>query len=608
MLRYIAYAWDVTNSAQCDAAHGLCKRADEDLELTRVFDLPGLGVYACGFRPRSIESYKLENAGGVVLGALFGRNSTPDARGAGATVLDVARSARIVATQGRELVDRYWGRYVAFVRDRVRGVTWVLQDPSAGLSMFRTMVRGITVYFSEQADCSRLTGERFGVNWRYVTAHAYRPIFQTEATALDRIVEMQGGQCDEIRGGSVSTRSYWSPSKFARHRLEDRKEAELALRHAVKQSVHTWGACYSNWLHELSGGLDSSIVLGCLRDAPTLPKITCLTQYGSGSQVDERRYARIAVEAAGCDWIQDELDPRPSLASFREVALCPRPNVFLGCLQARHLAAIARNLGATVLSTGCGGDGLLGELKDVDIPGDYLRDHGLTPAFLSVVTSTAELTRMSVAQVLRHSVGSLWRRSESAAQLSRYKRYVKLMTADAMAAATKDHGRYDHIWVRDAKGLPPCKVRHIRMMSQPLTVRSPLAHADDPEYVHPLASQMVMEVCAAMPTYLLTHGGRTRAVARAAFSPDVPAALLARRSKGNPSTFVSDVITTNLADIRETLLDGNLVQQRVLNRKRLEQALSGQPTDVTPSEILYHTCTEHWLMRQGERNELAEAA
>ena len=597
MLRYIAYAWDVANFSEAEAARVFCGRVENYTNLKRVFDLPGLAVFAGGFRSRSIECYKLENAGGVVLGTLFGRDSTPDTRGAGAIVLDVPRSARIVATEGRELVNHYWGRYVAFIRDRVRGLTWVLQDPSSSLCLFRTVVNGIVVYFSDLADCMRATETRFSIDWDYVRAHAFQYIFQTDTTALRGIAEMQGGQCDEIRGGNVLTRPYWTPTAFARCRLENPKHAESALRAAVKHSVHTWAGCYSNWLHELSGGLDSSIALGCLSDAPTQPKITCLTQYGSGAQVDERRYARIAVEAAKCDWIQDPLAERASFAPFREVAFFPRPGVYLGCLQERHLVDIARNIGATVISSGSGGDGLFGEIQDTWIPGDYLRDHGLRAGFFSVVMSTAELTQTSVSQVLCDSMSSLWKRSKPTIQLHRHLKHIRLMTEAAIDAAKSAHCRYEHVWVRDARGLPHCKIQHIRMMSQPMRVRAPLAQPDDPEYVHPLATQLVIELCAAMPTYLLTMGGRTRAVAREAFGGDVPAELLARRSKGNPSTFVSDLIAANLADVRETLLDGELIKRGILDRSRLKQALSGNPTDVTPSEILIHASTERWVQQ-----------
>jgi len=443
-----------------------------------------------------------------------------------------------------------------------------------------------------------VTGARFGIDWEYVSAHALRPIFQTDSTALHGIVEMQGGQCDEIRGGHVLTRSYWSPATFARSRLENAEEAELALRRVVKQSVHMWAGCYSNWLHALSGGLDSSIALGCLSDAPTQPKITCLTQYGTGAQVDERRYARIAVEAAKCDWIQDPLVERASFAPFRQVALSPRPGIYLPCLQERHLADIAHNVGAMVISGGNGGDGLFGEMKDTWIPGDHLRDHGLSAEFFRVVMSTAELTQTSVTKVLRHSMSSLWKRSKPVIPLARHLKFIKLLTPAAIEATASKQRRYDHVWVRDARGLPHCKIHHIRMMSQPMTVRPPLAQPDDPEYVHPLVSQLVIELCAAMPTYLLTRGGRTRAIARAAFSADVPATLLARRSKGNPSTFVADLIAANMADLRETLLDGQLVNRGILDRSRVARALSGNPTDVTPSEILFHACTERWVQLQ----------
>jgi asparagine synthase (glutamine-hydrolysing) len=201
--------------------------------------------------------------------------------------------------------------------------------------------------------------------------------------------------------------------------------------------------------------------------------------------------------------------------------------------------------------------------------------------------------------VLRYSLGSLWRKSKPAIPLARHRAYIKLLTAAATDAAAKIRPHYEHLWVRDARGLPHCKIQHIRMMSQPMTVRPPLSRPDGPEYVHPLVTQLVIELCAATPTYLLTMGGRTRAIARAAFSAEVPAPLLARRSKGNPSTFVSDLIAANTADLRETLLDGQLVKRGILNQARLEQALSGNPTDITPSEILMHACTERWVQLQG---------
>src|SRR5580704_5984358 len=102
MLRFIAYIWDTTNTAQREEARMLCQQLVHDPELSSVFEHCGIAVFACGFRRRSTECYKLQNRGGVVLGTLFGRDANPDVRGAGAVTLDDSRSARIVATEGRE--------------------------------------------------------------------------------------------------------------------------------------------------------------------------------------------------------------------------------------------------------------------------------------------------------------------------------------------------------------------------------------------------------------------------------------------------------------------------------------------------------------------------
>ena len=322
--------------------------------------------------------------------------------------------------------------------------------------------------------------------------------------------------------------------------------------------MHLWASCYSNWLHLLSGGFDSSSALSFLRSAPTVPIITSLTHYGRGPGVDERNYARIAVEAAKCNWIQDELDESASLLPFHEVTLSPRPGLYLSSLHERRFEAIARRLGAGVISNGNGGDALFGQIKDLQIAGDYLHDNGLRMALFQVLTSTAELTQTAVGQVLRHALTSLWGRPRYVALPSQFRMFARLLSSSAIEAVERAPERYAHAWVRDATGLPRAKMHHIAMLSLPVSSRTLPARPGGPHWVHPLWSRHTIEVSAATPTYLLSSGGRTRAIARAAFSEDVPAPLLARRSKGNPSTYVANLIAANPGYVRERLLEGQL--------------------------------------------------
>ena len=227
MLRFIAYAWDANSPSQSDAAQTFRHRTAHDAHLRLRVCGSGPGGICRGFLPGAVECYDLENRAGVVLGTLFSDDSEPDVRGAAATRLNRSATARIVGTEARDLVQRYSGTFVAFICDAAGGRTWVLQEPSAVLSIYRTKVQGVLVYFSDQADCSRLTGARFKVNWDYVAAHAVMPIQRTGVTALDGICEILGGQCDEIANGNVATRAYWQPSNFALCRIEDATQAAI---------------------------------------------------------------------------------------------------------------------------------------------------------------------------------------------------------------------------------------------------------------------------------------------------------------------------------------------------------------------------------------------
>ena len=90
-------------------------------------------------------------------------------------VFDDAESSQIVATRGSRLFERYWGRYVAILRNAVTGEVWVLRDPSGGFPCWLTSHDGVSIVFSDIDDCHALGGLSFTVNWNYITrfvAHA----------------------------------------------------------------------------------------------------------------------------------------------------------------------------------------------------------------------------------------------------------------------------------------------------------------------------------------------------------------------------------------------------------------------------------------------------
>jgi asparagine synthase (glutamine-hydrolysing) len=141
----------------------------------------------------------------------------------------------------------------------------------------------------------------------------------------------------------------------------------------------------------------------------------------------------------------------------------------------------------------------------------------------------------------------------------------------------------------------------LRALICPFDYYNPYAPATSPELVHPLMSQPLLELSLRLPTYVLTRGGRGRALAREAFSDRIPSAIASRRSKGGTEEHITAVLQRSLPLARTLLLDGQLVQRGLLDRRRVEASLERRPTqgDAYVSEI--HSCIaiEAWLARMG---------
>jgi asparagine synthase (glutamine-hydrolysing) len=118
-----------------------------------------------------------------------------------------------------------------------------------------------------------------------------------------------------------------------------------------------------------------------------------------------------------------------------------------------------------------------------------------------------------------------------------------------------------------------------------------------PYSVSPLYAQPVFEVCMRIPVDVHFDAGRIRGLARRAFTREVPAAILRRQWKDRPMALTGKIIQRNITFIREALLDGALVKERILDRAAIELALRQDPTrsTATGGEILRHLDLELWL-------------
>ena len=116
----------------------------------------------------------------------------------------------------------------------------------------------------------------------------------------------------------------------------------------------------------------------------------------------------------------------------------------------------------------------------------------------------------------------------------------------------------------------------------------------------PLLSQPVIEACLRVPSWMWFHGGQNRAIARLAFSHELPPRILARRSKGTFTAYLGAIYRRRMKDMLDLLLGGELEAHRLLDTgKLLEMAERDIPRNDNAFMRLFQLCTyENWIREQ----------
>ncbi len=608
MFRYLALAWNDADPHQRETAERLSLSIEQDSSnWTKVVRTSGLRVYVNGRRAEADQIHVLERGQGVVVGTVFQRVNGHDSCGSDALAACGLKAESIVKSEGRALIHGYWGRYVAFVRNREVSKLWVIRDPSGHLPCFRTRYQGVNLYFSYIGDCLSLLPLTFSVNWDYVRARVVRPALASAETGLNEVTEVLAGQCHVIFGGEYSVKWYWHPKTFAiGNGVIDAHEAQEALRSTVFSTVDQWSSCYSGILHRVSGGLDSAIVLAALQRSKR-SKVTCVTHHpnreASREDIDERVFARMATDKWRARLIEIErngrvpLRPLLSMRRFPTPQIVPGRNVDLHRIEGR----IARAAGATAIFNGEGGDIVFYQHPIESAVGDFVRHRSLQRDLLPLAMGVARNEGLSIWKVL----SAAFSEKVGAAKWSPIGQHPSddpFIPRELMMAAMMDE-RFVHPWFEDLADIPHGKLWHIYMMHVPRTCYPCIGDEEEPDYVEVLSSQPMLETCISIPTYMLAKDGRERGLARSAFAHEVPTQIIRRRSKGGITGFIKEVVLHNQQFVLDHLRHGILVRERLLDGQQLELAIRAAPDKENPGlgAVFDFLTLELWLQGWEER-------
>lgn len=605
MFRYVGFMWNVHSMLASAAADDLELKLKASAGDWRVaLEAEGVRVLVADCSAH-LGVHAFFDEGGVVVGEIFARRTNAeDDRPADVARFNRYETLTACQSQGRSLVRDFWGNYVALLLDQERGARFVLNDPAGTLPCYHSAFRGVRVLFSSLSDF-RLLGATLQVNWDYVRSRAVDSLSDLDKPSFVGVSTVHRGECAKFDkgGGLVSCALYWHPSNFERAEdlIVDPVLAAKAMRASVRSCLHAVAGQHRSVLTQTSGGLDSSVVLGVLSEAPSKPQITCYTDYVLGAPSDERRWARLATGRGGHRHIELCRNARDIV--FREMpALAPSvepASYFTHWLRGPKDRQLAAEYGATLVLSGDGGDSTFCSTSFVYAVDHSLKRHGLGLRTLRLAASVARRRDRTIWKVLSKSLRRVLVGEDRRDRRRRMSASSCLVSTDTKKSVQREEGNKGSFYLKSGGRVSQEMLLRMGTLGFPPIFYdlSASVAAFAPYTVSILSAQPVFEVCARIPVDIHFDSGRIRGLARRAFADVIPAPILRRQWKDRPLLFVPQVIAHNRDYMRETLLDGVLVRERILERAALELALRGGPTRsaVLGAEIVSHLDLELWL-------------
>jgi len=553
MSDFIVLAWR-------QAAEGRAREIKEGLAADAAWRLAvdgsQMAVYLSCDRP--LPLLRLPGVTGVIIGSVFDTAEALAGRGQVADLSRLCGEPPLVLSQ--RLSRQAWGGYVAVLPD-ADGAPNLFRDPLGSLECLTWSREGVFVAASRLDRGEPHAPLDVAIDWRAIAALLRQKNLSSVTVPL---IGVEGVDPGVMRAPDGRRWRLWRPADFATRRAAkpDLEPGDLAR--VVDGCIAAWAKGRSAALCEVSGGLDSAIVLAGLRRAQA-PLVGALNHFWREPEADERGFARIVAEQAGLGLSEREHGLLAwDAAKLARVAAAARPS--FSAADPNYDEAVAASLaafGADSLFTGQGGDAVFYQMATAALAGDLLRGAPSGRAPWTALGLLAHRTRRTAWSLLFEALKTWARPVTPHASVS--------FLTDA--AARSEPGER-HPWLANLKGVSPAKQVQIQALTNNQSMFGDSLRARAGRLIQPLLSRPVVELCLSIPAPMLAIGETDRPFVRAGYEGRVPEPVLLRRWKGDLSVFFAQSMAASLPFLRPFLLEGRLAAEGLIDPARLEPILS----------------------------------
>lgn len=568
-MRYVVFRWTPVEPKGEQAARAMAARLNGTWRT--LVDWRGVLLLVPDDERRVSE---LPHGRGAVLGDMY----SDDRR----DVSILEDSTQTVSAFARER----WGSYVAIVIDRGHDVIRVLRSPDGAVPCFLTNRNGVHVVFSEAQDIIAIAPDT-EPELAFVAAFLAYPRVVLRRTGLAGVEEAAPGEAIELTRTTCRIVPFWQPT--AHPQIDRFEQGVEAVRDAGKTVARALSRQEGLVLHRLSGGFDSSAVLGLLADAMPREQLVCINEYWPDAlEGDERVVARAVAQSQGVRVMELAMNPRrvhyPAILSATPTV---KPSLSILSFADEEAVDAYASVGADLLTSGQGGDHVFHRSRTSAIAADALRDGAQN--LLAIALDTARLTRRSVWGIFQDMLGQgvLRQRGRALPRSS-----AALLLDEEFAAPDID----DHPWIFAARCETPARALRIGHLRDALSYHDRSAIRTMRAFPLLLA-QPVVDACLSIAPYLMTAGGTDRALARAAFAPFTPPLVNARSLKGETTRYFAATLAANRRWICDALIGGELASSGLVSPSGVEKSvMSDWRQDGVAADGLYSlVAAEAWL-------------
>jgi asparagine synthase (glutamine-hydrolysing) len=622
MYRFLALTWNPLNVVATRTMEACKTSAAGRAGWSIGYQGTGMFVLLADNAPSAGRAHALGPRDGVILGQLFER-SRRDYSQPLALELDATRVASILNSAGQRLIDDYWGSYLAILYDQAANRHHVIRDPVGTLPCYYAHHVGVEIFFSRVQDCIDLLPLPWSIGERQLTKWLFFSSVLTDETALENVIRFPRGERLTFSATGMTRSRVWDPTAFgADPQFDTPEQAARELRATVQHAIDAWASCYSRITHRLSGGLDSSIVAGCLAHAASKPQLTFLNLLVPGgaqqnqfhipgvdadtaakirasvTHGDERQFARMVAQRWNTPLLERDRDLGMDLDRLNHAPLTANPALYFTMMEMddAELGLIATR-GMQAFFSGQAGDAVFLATRQPLGAMDHAYHHGISRDLWRQIEASTALSRDSLWSVLGATCkhGLLRRPYEGPIDLMKRPTLLNPALRQSLTPSDLD-GSIGRLIERSS--LPPGKRNHVQGVAY--AYYDFIFHAGErAEHIDPLNSQPVWEFMLRVPTYTLLLGGVSRGLARHAFADVLPVEIKKRVTKGTGSFFYQQLARRNRAFLRERLSDGLLVQQGYLDRRKVQDyfATDELSVGVSAATLLTYLAGEIWLER-----------